>query len=135
MIKKEQNNYPYSLCKSLNLNTLIVNDSRIDGNTFFNGLHLQFYNNSNCEIKSHLQYLSYLDFSGNFIGEKGAISLSNYLQSARALQCLKLSRCNMSTHQLHKIFEGALPNNSGLEDVDGLNEDDDDNNDDSDMLN
>ena len=68
---KQLSNFIY---KSLNLHTLVCNDSKIDGNTFFNGLHIQFYNPATSGIKSHLEQLHYLDFSGNQIGEKGALS-------------------------------------------------------------
>eukprot|EP01084_Bolivina_argentea_P135201 238295_1 len=143
--------------QTLNIQTLIVNDTHIDGNIFFNSFYINNYNNisTNCyssiiyywlricninikridvyviqmireygtdfyaKIKHihHAQNLLYLDFSGNCLGDNGARILCNFIQCAQSLQCIKLSRCKMSTAQLHKIFQGALANNSGLQHI------------------
>ena len=101
--------------KCIVLQVLVVADAQLDGNEFFNKLNLGKNNNNKNNNLTHLDTITLLDFSGNNIGEKGATYLSEFIQNSRALNFLKLSRCNISTTQLQKIFYSTLKNMSGFE--------------------
>ena len=121
--------------KTQNLRSIVVCDANIVGDEFFKGLKLDLNENDDNDEKdednkeekekdkdnkkkrksSHLETLTLLDFSGNTIGDKGAMHLSQFVSRARALNFLKLSRCGLTVPQLQKIFQGAVFNMSGFE--------------------
>ena len=110
------------LQRSTALETLIICDSKMDGNVLFGALwqqqQTQSVANGSRDVlsRSHRGYqslverLKYLDFSGNVIGDQGAEGLAHFVRFAKSLQCLKLARCSMTGAQLYSIFGAALAN-------------------------
>ena len=95
-------------CKVLQV--LILAESNVDGNDLFPALRIK----SKDDSLTHLDTLTVIDFTGNIVGDAGAHALANFMAQTRALNVLKLSKCQLAPQHLQKIFHGCLMNTTGL---------------------